>query len=108
MEIKSFPNNKDENQGAQDVMRWLHGRTSGVFGAENNAAVKSAGGMVVSVTDGVGWITNADADGVVWWNSTQKDSGNPIKLILSPADSALDRIDRIIVEWKTTGDADLP
>lgn len=108
MEIKSFPNNKDEYQGAQDVMRWLHGRTSGVFGAENNAAVKSAGGMVVSVTDGVGWITNADADGVVWWNSTQKDSGNPLKLSLSPADAAMDRIDRIIVEWKTTGYADLP
>lgn len=108
MEIKSFPNNKDEYQGAQDVMRWLHGRTSGVFGADNNAAVKAAGGMAVTVSDGVGWITNSDADGVVWWNSTNKDSGSPLSLTLSAADAALDRIDRIIVEWKTTGYADLP
>lgn len=108
MEIRSFPNNKDEEQGAQDVMRWLHGRTSGVFGAENNASVQAAGGMDVTVTDGVGWITNADADGVVWWNSTNKDSGSPLRLTLAAADAALDRVDRIIVEWKTTGYADLP
>lgn len=108
MEIRSFPNNKDEEQGAQDVMRWLHGRTSGVFGAENNASVRAAGGMDVTVTDGVGWITNADGDGVVWWNSTNKDSGSPLRLTLAAADAALDRIDRIIVEWKTTGYADLP
>lgn len=108
MEINSFPNNKDEEQGAQDVMRWLHGRTSGVFGAQNNAAVKAAGGMNVSVTDGVGWITNADGDGVVWWNNSQKSNGNPVKLTLAAADTAMDRLDRIIVEWKTTSYADLP
>lgn len=108
MEIKSFPNNRDEYIGAEEVMRWLHGRTSGVFGAENNAAVSAAGGMAVNVSDGIGWITNADGDGIVWWNGTQKDSGNAMQLIVSPADSALERIDRVIVEWKTTGYADLP
>ena len=44
-EIKSFPNNQDEYSGAEDVMRWLHGRTSGVFSASGNAAVAAAGGL---------------------------------------------------------------
>ena len=39
--IKSFPNNQDEYIGAEYVMRWLHGRTSGVFGAYNNANVSA-------------------------------------------------------------------
>lgn len=108
MEIKSFPNNRDEYIGAEEAMRWLHGRTSGVFGAADNAAVSAAGGMTVSVSDGTGWITNADGNGIVWWNGTQKETGTAIKLELSPSDSLLNRIDRIIVEWKTTGYADLP
>ena len=37
-DIKSFPNNQDVYVGAEWVMKWLHGRTSGVFGAENNLA----------------------------------------------------------------------
>lgn len=108
MEIKSFPNNRDEYTGAEYVMRWLHGRTSGVFGAQNNAAVKVAGAMSVSVTDGVGWMANGNGDGVVWWNSHNADNGTELTLTVSPADSALDRIDRVIVEWPTTNYADLP
>lgn len=108
MEIKSFPNNRDEYIGAEYVMRWLHGRTSGVFGAQNNAAVKVAGAMSVSVTDGVGWMANGNGDGVVWWNSHNADNGTELTLTVSPADSALDRIDRVIVEWPTTNYADLP
>ena len=108
MEIKSFPNNKDEYIGAEYVMRWLHGRTSGVFGAQNNAAVKVAGAMSVSVTDGVGWMANGNGDGVVWWNSHNADNGTELTLTVSPADSTLNRIDRVIVEWPTTNYADLP
>lgn len=108
MDINSFPNNRDEYIGAEEVMRWLHGRTSGVFGAENNAAVQPASGMNIAVTDGVGWMSNSEGDGIVWWNNTQKDSGAAMQLTLSPAESALNRIDRVIVEWKTTGYADLP
>ena len=33
--IKSFPNNRDEYVGAEYAMRWLHGRTSGVFQMES-------------------------------------------------------------------------
>lgn len=108
MEIKSFPNNRDEYIGAEYVMRWLHGRTSGVFGAQNNAAVKVAGAMSVSVTDGVGWMANGNGNGVVWWNSHNADNGTEITLTVSPADSSLNRIDRVIVEWPTTNYADLP
>ena len=65
MLIKSFPNNRDEYIGAEEVMRWLHGRTSGVFAAAKNAAVEALGapGMAVTVTDGTGWLTNADGNG---------------------------------------------
>lgn len=108
MEIKSFPNNRDEYIGAEYVMRWLHGRTSGVFGAQNNAAVKVAGAMSVSVTDGVGWMANGNGNGVVWWNSHNADNGTELTLTVSPADSTLNRIDRVIVEWPTTNYADLP
>ena len=53
-EIKNFPNNVDEYIGAQNVMKWLHGRTSGVFGADGNLSVTANGNMTVSVSDGVG------------------------------------------------------
>lgn len=108
MEIKSFPNNKMEYQGAEDLMRWLHGRTSGVFGAEGNSSVTAAVGMVVTVSDGNGWITNKNGDGICWWNDTEEITQSPLALTLAAADSTLNRIDRIIVEWKTIDYADLP
>lgn len=107
--IKSFPNNADEYIGAEEVMRWLHGRTSGVFAAQNNAAVTAVqNSMAVTVSDGTGWIRNADGDGVVWWNDIEKVSGSKLQLIIAAADSVLNRIDRIIVEWKTTNYVDKP
>ena len=42
--INSFPNNADEYIGAEEVMRWLHGRTSGVYGGAGNAAVTAVSG----------------------------------------------------------------
>lgn len=102
-DIKSFPNNQDEYIGAEPVMRWLHGRTSGVFGEENNAAVSVVPGtMSVSVSDGIGWISNDKGDGVVWWNESESETGNKIVLAIDPADGALNRIDRVVVTWETT------
>lgn len=102
-EIKSFPNNQDEYIGAEDVMRWLHGRTSGVFGAEGNASVSPVlDTMAVTVSDGNGWMSNANGDGVVWWNDTESSTGSKLKLSISMADSVNPRIDRVIVEWRTT------
>ncbi len=110
MLIKSFPNNRDEYIGAEEVMRWLHGRTSGVFAAAQNAAVAAMDtpGMGITVSDGTGWMTDAGGNGVVWWNDTEKTSGQKLQLEIDMADSVLNRIDRIIVEWKTINYADLP
>lgn len=108
--IKSFPNNQDEYIGAEHVMKWLHGRTSGVFAADNNAAVTALAtpGMAVQVSDGTGWLANAGKDGVVWWIDSEKTSGSKQQLTIAAADGTLNRIDRVVVEWKTTTYADLP
>lgn len=109
-EIKSFPNNQDVSRGAETVMRWLHGRTSGVFAAAGNAAVAALEepGMAVTVTDGTGWIADAGKNGVVWWNDTEKTTGAKLTLNVDMANDTLDRIDRIIVEWPTTNYVGLP
>lgn len=102
-EIKSFPNNQDEYVGAEYLMRWFHGRTSGVFGAEGNCAVEVVdGGMSVHVTDGTGWLANANADGIVWWVDSTVQTGVPLALTLDLADGVLPRIDRVVVTWETT------
>lgn len=108
--IKSFPNNQDTYIGAEDVMMWLHGRTSGVFGADGNASVSalSTPGMAVQVSDGIGWISNGSGNGVAWWNDTESETGEKMQLTIEHADGVLNRIDRIVVEWKTTNYVDYP
>lgn len=109
-QIKNFPNNYNEEVGAINVMKWLHGRTSGVFAGDDNAAVTalSTAAMAVQVSDGTGWLANAGKDGVVWWIDSEETSGSKLQLTIDAADGVLNRIDRIIVEWKTTTYADLP
>lgn len=108
--IKNFPNNYNQEVGAENVMKWLHGRTSGVFAGDDNAAVTalSTPAMAVQVSDGTGWIANAGKDGVVWWIDNEKINGSKLQLTIAAADGVLNRIDRVIVEWKTTTYADLP
>ena len=102
-EIKSFPNNQDVYVGAEWVMKWLHGRTSGVFGAENNLATSAVtDSMSVEVSDGVGWLSSDKGDGIVFWNDNEQTNGSKLTLTHDVADSALDRIDRIVVTWETT------
>ena len=75
-------------------MRWLHGRTSGVYGDAGNAAVTAVpNSMNVSVSPGIGWLNDADNNGIVWWSS------EATELVIDAAHTTLDRIDRIIVEW---------
>lgn len=100
-EIKNFPNNVDEYIGAQNVMKWLHGRTSGVFGADGNLSVTANGDMTVSVSDGVGWLANDKADGTVFWNDTKEQTGSELQLTIPLADAILPRIDRVVVSWDT-------
>ena len=102
-EIKSFPNNQDVYVGAEWVMKWLHGRTSGVFGAANNLATSIVPGtMSVQVFDGVGWLSNDKGDGIAFWNDNEQTNGSKLTLTHDVADSALDRIDRVVVTWETT------
>ena len=108
-EIKSFPNNQDVYVGAEWVMKWLHGRTSGVFGAENNLATSIVPGtMSVQVSDGVGWLSNDKGDGIVFWNDNEQTNGSKLTLTHDVADGVLDRIDRIVVTWETTNYVALP
>ena len=101
--INSFPNNSDEYIGAEEVMRWLHGRTSGVFGAGGNAAVTAvANSMAVEVSEGLGWLTDAGGNGIVWWSSAAQ------QLSIGAAHTTLDRIDRVIVEWYVGDYSDKP
>lgn len=107
--IRSFPNNQDEYIGAEDVMRWLHGRSSGVFGAEGNASVAPVlDTMSVTVSDGNGWISNDNADGVVWWINNESANGSKLQLNIDMADAVLPRIDRVVVSWQTTNYVALP
>lgn len=108
-EIKSFPNNQDVYIGAEWVMKWLHGRTSGVFGAEGNLSTSVVpNSMSVEVSDGIGWMSNENGDGVVFWNDSEQASGRKLTLTHDVADSALDRIDRVVVTWETTNYVALP
>ena len=107
--IRSFPNNQDEYIGAEDVMRWLHGRSSGVFGADGNAAVAPVlDAMAVTVSDGNGWMSNDNADGVVWWIDNEKANGSKLQLEIDMADAVRPRIDRVVVSWQTTNYVALP
>lgn len=108
-EIKSFPNNQDVYVGAEWVMKWLHGRTSGVFGAANNLATSIVPGtMSVQVSDGVGWLSNDKGDGIVFWNDNEQTNGSKLTLTHDVADGVLNRIDRIVVTWETTNYVALP
>lgn len=107
-EIKNFPNNVDEYIGAENVMKWLHGRSSGVFGADGNLSVTANGDMTVSVSDGVGWLSNDKADGTVFWNDTKEQTGSELRLTIPLADPVLPRIDRIVVSWDTVDYASKP
>lgn len=107
--IHSFPNNQDEYVGAEYVMRWLHGRSSGVFGADGNATVAPVlDTMAVTVSDGNGWISNSNADGIVWWIDNETTNGAKLQLSIDMADAVLPRIDRVVVSWQTTNYVALP
>lgn len=107
-EIKNFPNNVNEYIGAENVMKWLHGRSSGVFGADGNLSVTANGDMTVSVSDGVGWLANDKADGTVFWNDTKEQTGSELQLTIPLPDAILPRIDRIVVSWDTADYAEKP
>lgn len=107
--INSFPNNQDVYIGAETVMRWLHGRTSGVFGGDGNLAVEAvSGSYAVTVRDGTGWMSNDNADGVVIWIDNEDRTQNKLQLQPTIANATLPRIDRVVISWETTDYTGLP
>ena len=103
--LNSFPNNADEYIGAEEVMHWLHGRTKGVYAGAGNAAITAVGGvMQVSVAPGIGWMTDAGGEGICWWF----DSTQVVDIDAAEGTGTLDRIDRVIIQWRTVDYADKP
>lgn len=109
-EIKSYPNNVNVEIGAENVMRWHHGRTSGVFGAIGELAVAAltSPGMEVTVADGDGWLADASGNGIHFWNDVFSTTAALLLLSIDTADGVLNRIDRVIVEWSTPNYTQLP
>lgn len=104
-EINSFPNNSSEYIGAEEVMHWLHGRTKGVYAGDGNAAVTAVSNqMQVSVAPGIGWMTNSAGQGICWWY----DSAQVLNIDPAESTGTLDRIDRIVIQWRTVDYADKP
>lgn len=106
--IQNFPNNSDEYIGAENVMKWLHGRSSGVFGANGQLAVTAGSGLSVDLSDGIFWMTNNETDGTVCWVDTEKNAGTKLNLPLDIADAAMPRIDRVVATWETVNYAKKP
>ncbi len=109
-QIKSYPNNVNEEIGAEHVMRWHHGRTSGVYGATGELAVAAllSPGMAVTVSDGEGWLSDGNYNGIHFWNDLYATTSAKLQLSVDTADGVLNRIDRVIVEWSMPNYTQLP
>lgn len=90
---------------AEDVMRWMAGKTSGVYGQEGNYQVVWKSGMTVTVkAEGMlgGWLSNMQRYGIAFWNATDIDLEVPI------GDGVNPRIDRVVVSWHIPNQSELP
>ena len=89
----------------EDVMRWMAGKTSGVYGQEGNYQVVWKSGMTVTVkAEGMlgGWLSNMERYGIAFWNATDIDLEVPI------GDGVNPRIDRVVVTWHIPNQSELP
>lgn len=96
-EIMAWPLNLTTySYNAQDVMRFMAGKTSGIFGEEGNFQVVAKSGMTVTVqAEGMtgGWLSDGGKYGVSFWNA------NDIDLTVETADGVNPRKDRVVVSW---------
>ena len=96
-EIMAWPLNLTTySYNAQDVMRFMAGKTSGIFGEEGNFQVIAKSGMTVTVqAEGMtgGWLSDGGKYGVSFWNA------NDIDLTVETADGVNPRKDRVVVSW---------
>lgn len=90
---------------AQDVMRWMAGKTSGIYGQEGNCQVITKSGMVITVQMAGkigGWLSNQGLYGIAFWNDSDLD------LTVETADGVNPRIDRVVVSWHIPQQATVP
>lgn len=105
-ELMAWPLNLAEYEyNAEDIQRWMAGKTSGVYGAEGNWQVVAKSGMQITVKAAGqigGWLSNMGIHGIVFWNSTD------IDLTVPTADGVNPRIDRVVVSWHIPQQASVP
>ena len=64
--------------------------------------------MAATVSDGGGWLTDANGNGIHFWNDVFAVTAAFLQLPIATADGVLNRIDRVIVEWSTPNYTQLP
>lgn len=105
-EIMAWPLNLTAySYNAQDVMRFMAGKTSGIFGEEGNFQVAAKSGMTVTVqAEGKtgGWLSDGAKYGISFW------SANDIDLTVETADGVNPRKDRVVVSWHIPQQATVP
>lgn len=96
-EVMAWPLNLTTySYNAQDIMRFMAGKTSGVYGEEGNFQVIAKTGMTVTVqAEGMtgGWLSDGAKYGISFWNA------NDIDLTVETADGVNPRKDRVVVSW---------
>lgn len=86
----------DYAYNAEDVQRWMAGKSSGIYGQEGNYQVLAKEGRTVTVkAEGMvgGWLSNMGKYGVCFWNDLD------IDLEVALGDGFNTRIDRVVVSW---------
>lgn len=105
-EVMAWPLNLTTySYNAQDVMRFMAGKTSGVYGEEGNFQVIAKTGMTVTVqAEGMtgGWLSDGAKYGISFWNA------NDIDLTVETADGVNPRKDRVVVSWHIPQQATVP
>ena len=80
---------------AEDVATYLCTRTSGVYSKETNFAVSTTGTRQITVAPGLAWINYDDFKGVSVCSREEN------VLTVPEADNALNRVDRVVLEFDT-------
>ena len=86
----------DYAYNAQDVQRWMAGKSSGIYGQEGNYQVVVKSGRTITVqAEGMvgGWLSNMGKYGICFWNDLD------IDLEVALGDGYNPRIDRVVVSW---------
>ncbi|MGN0707112.1 MAG: hypothetical protein ACI4JC_03860, partial [Faecalibacterium sp.] len=92
MSIITYPLN-GVTYNAEDVATYLCTRTSGIYAKESNFAIRITGSREITVSPGLAWINYDDFCGVSVCGREET------VLTVPAADSTLDRIDRVVLQF---------